>query len=155
AVAQAQALKEAQWQSWLDAGKTEDLERAAKARLSKQPDDVQSAVAVALAATDSVNKPRLEAAQKLMQACIKRQPEQASCYYALGAVQGVLAVGGGAFKAIGLAPSIRSNLSRAVELDPLLYDARQALVQFYLMAPSIAGGSVGKARELAAAAEKR
>jgi len=54
-----------------------------------------------------------------------------------------------------LASKVKDNLSRAVELDPMLFEARQALSQFYLVAPGIAGGSVSMAKELASAAQAR
>ena len=151
----AELLKDPQWQAWLDAGKSAELERAAQQRFNAQPDDVQAAVALALAALDGGEARRLEAVSKPLQACVERQPAQALCHYALGSVQGVQAMNASMFKALGLAGSVKENLQRAVELDPMLYEARQALVQFYLMAPGVAGGSVSKARELAAAAEKR
>lgn len=153
--AQAQVLKDPQWQGWLDAGKTAELERAAQARLSAQPDDAQAAVALALAALDGGEAKRLEAVSKPLQACIERQPPQAICHYALGSVLGVQAMNASMFKVMGLASNSKENLLRAVELDPMLYEARQALTQFYLMAPGVAGGSTSKAKELAAAADKR
>lgn len=153
-VAQAQVLKDPQWQAWLDADKSAELERAAQARLGVQPDDAQAAVALALIALDSGDAARLEAVTKPLQACVARQPPQAICHYALGSVQGMQAGSASMFKAMSLAGSSKENLQRAVELEPMLYEARQALTQFYLMAPGVAGGSVAKAKELAAVAEK-
>lgn len=155
ASAHAQVLKDPQWQAWLDAGKTTELERAAQARLTVQPDDAQAAVALALAALDGGEAKRLEASTRPLQACIDRQPPQAICHYALGSVQGAQAMSASMFKVMGLASSTKDNLLRAVELDPMLYEARQALTQFYLMAPGVAGGSTTKAKELAAAADKK
>lgn len=151
----AQVLKNPQWQAWLDNGKTTELERAAQARLSAQPDDAQAAVALALAALDEGQPARLEAVLKPVQACVDKQPPQAACYYALGTVQGVQAMSGGMMAGMRLAGKVKDNLSRSVELDPMLFEARQALSQFYLVAPGIAGGSVSKARELAAAAQAK
>lgn len=153
--AQAEVLKDPQWQAWLDAGKTQELERAAQARLSAQPEDAQAAVALGLAALEDGEPKRLEAALKPLQACVERQPTLATCHYALGSVYGVQAMTGGMMKAMGLAGRIKESLSRAVELDPMLYEARQSLVQVYLLLPGMAGGSVSKAKELAAAADKR
>jgi len=153
--AQAQLLKDPQWQGWLDAGKTQELEHAAQARLAVQPEDAQAAVALGLAALEGGEARRLEAAIKPLQACADRSPASALCLYALGSVQGVQAMNGGMMKAIRLSGPIKDNLVRAVELDPLLYPAREALTQFYLMAPGVAGGSVAKARELAQAAQAR
>jgi tetratricopeptide (TPR) repeat protein len=49
-----------------------------------------------------------------------------------------------------LARRLKASFERAVELDPNHIDGREGLVQFYLQAPGIAGGSVAKAREQAA-----
>ena len=153
--AHAQVLKDPQWQAWLDTGKVTELTQAAQARLSAQPDDAQAAVALALAAVDEGQPARLEAVLKPVQACVDKQPAQATCFYALGSVQGVQAMTGGMMAGMRLASKVKDNLSRAVELDPMLFEARQALSQFYLVAPGMAGGSVIKAKELAAAAQAK
>lgn len=54
-----------------------------------------------------------------------------------------------------MAPKLRRAFERAVELDPGLHEARTALVEFYLMAPGIIGGSVEKARAQAAELQRR
>lgn len=151
--AQAQLFKDPQWQAWDYAGKMGELERAATAKLSAQSDDEQALVALALVAMDSGDAKQLEAALKPVQACVDRKPDSAVCAYALGSLQGTQAMTGGMMTAIRLSGSIKTQLQRAVALDPLLFEAREALLQFYLMAPGVAGGSVSKARELAASAQ--
>lgn len=153
--AQAQLLKDPQWQDWVDAGKSEELGRAAQARLRSQPDDAQAIVAQALAALADGDPQRIDAATRAVSACVEQAPPQAICYYALATLQGVEAMGGNVLKIIKLAGPIKRNLSRAVELDPLLFEARLALLQFYLKVPGVAGGSPAKARELAQAAQAR
>ena len=81
--AQADLLKDPQWQAWLEAGKTADLVHAAKAK----GDDDQSAVALAMAAVDDNDAARLEASIPALQACVDKRP-QATCAYALGRVYG-------------------------------------------------------------------
>lgn len=54
-----------------------------------------------------------------------------------------------------MAPKLRRAFERAVELDPDLHEARTALVEFYLMAPGIVGGSVDKARAQAVELQRR
>jgi hypothetical protein len=44
---------------------------------------------------------------------------------------------------------IKKKFEQAVELNPENFDARMGLLQFYLMAPGIMGGSKDKAREQA------
>ena len=54
-----------------------------------------------------------------------------------------------------MAPKLRRAFERAVELDPDQHEARSALVEFYLMAPGIIGGSVDNARAQAAELQRR
>lgn len=152
--AQADLLKDPQWQAWLDAGKSADLARAAQARAKAQPDDDQAAVALALAAVDENDAARLEASLPALQACTDKRP-QAICSYALGRVYGQQAMTASVFKMPGLATKTKEQFVKAVELDPTLYEARVGLTQFYLMAPGFAGGSVPKAKELAAEVQPR
>lgn len=152
--ARADVLKDPQWQAWLDAGKSAELTRAAQLRAQAQPDDDQAAVALALAAVDDNEAARLEAAIPALQACADKRP-QAACSYALGRVYGQQAMTASVFRMPGLAARTKEQFVRAVELDPLLYEARSALTQFYLIAPGFAGGSTAKARELAAEVQAR
>lgn len=59
------------------------------------------------------------------------------------------------FRQPGLASDCLSSFKKAVELAPDDLDARQSLMQFYLGAPAIAGGSEEKAMEQAKAIAKR
>jgi len=151
--AQADLFKDPQWQSWLDAGKTADLARAAQARAKAQPDDDQAVVALAMAAVDDNDAARLEASLPALQACAEKRP-QAICSYALGRVHGQQAMAASVFRMPGLASKTREYFAQAVEQDPLLFEARSALAQFYLIAPGFAGGSAAKARALAAEARQ-
>lgn len=151
--AQADLLKDPQWQAWLDAGKTAELGRAAQARAKALPDDDQAAVALALVAVDENDAARLEASLPALQACADKRP-QAICSYALGRVYGQQAMTASVFKMPGLASKTKEFFVKAVEQDPLLFEARSALAQFYLIAPGFAGGSAAKARELAAEARQ-
>ena len=51
--------------------------------------------------------------------------------------------------AIGYVGTIRDSFKKAIELDARNFDARFSLLQYYLAAPGIAGGGVGKAQDLA------
>lgn len=152
--AQAELLKDPQWQAWLDTGKTADLARAAQARAKTQPDDDQAAVALAMTAVDDNDAARLEASVPALQACVDKRP-QAVCSYALGRVYGQQAMTASVFKMPGLASKTKEQFAKAVELDPTLFEARSGLAQFYLMAPGFAGGSATKAKELATEVQSR
>ncbi|HSA57791.1 MAG TPA: tetratricopeptide repeat protein [Gemmatimonadaceae bacterium] len=67
----------------------------------------------------------------------------------LGRVYGEQAAGASPLRLPGLAKRIRDNFERAVAMDPDYLDAREGLVEFYLRAPGIAGGSVQKAKQQA------
>jgi tetratricopeptide (TPR) repeat protein len=59
------------------------------------------------------------------------------------------------FGQMSLASKSREQMEEAVRLDPGHLDARMGLVQFYTLAPGIAGGSDEKAMEQAAEIKKR
>jgi tetratricopeptide (TPR) repeat protein len=72
-------------------------------------------------------------------------------HLALAGAYGTKAAQAGFLGGLALVPKVKGALERAVALDPKSVDARLGLMQFYLMAPGIAGGSVDRAREEAAA----
>ena len=152
---QAQLLQDPQWRSWYATGRHADLERAALARLAQQPGDAPAVAALALTAEEFGDARRLQQALDAANACIASKPEAAPCHFARGSVLGLQAVQGGGLTAVRLAGDVRAALAKALELDPQFFEARHGLVQFYLAVPSIAGGSVEKARELAAGALPR
>jgi len=78
------------------------------------------------------------------------EPSVAEHQMWLGRAYGQLAVRSGVTRKFGLAKRARRALERAVELEPGSLDARSSLMQFYLLAPGITGGSVSKARAQAA-----
>ncbi|TAG50331.1 MAG: hypothetical protein EAZ30_01160 [Betaproteobacteria bacterium] len=55
----------------------------------------------------------------------------------------------GLVKAMSSVGRIKNYFVRAHELDPKSFEARRDLMQFFLQAPGIGGGSESKARELA------
>lgn len=61
----------------------------------------------------------------------------------------------GNFSKAIMAPKLRGALERAIELDPELHEARSALMEYYLQAPGIVGGSVDKARAQVAELQRR
>ena len=145
---QATILSDPALQSLFAAGQALELERAAQARLSADPNDLQGQMALALAGLEWGRAEVLEPSLRQMQACVERQPDFAPCQYVLGSLLSVQAVRGGALKALSLNARIRQHLQRAFELDPRSYEIRSALAQYYLAVPLLAGGSHGKARTL-------
>lgn len=82
-------------------------------------------------------------------------PESAQAHLWLGNAYGNRIGQLGTFGQGLMAPKLRAAFERAVELDPDTHEARAALVEFYLMAPGIVGGSVDKARAQATELQRR
>lgn len=59
------------------------------------------------------------------------------------------------FKLPFFAPKVKAAFERAVALDPNNIEAREDVMQYYLIAPGVVGGSKQKARETAAEIRKR
>jgi tetratricopeptide (TPR) repeat protein len=152
---QAQTFKDAAFESLYQADKADDMLGLAAQRLSVQPADAQAVLGLALGALRRDEaKPRLNAIERA-EACVDKQPKAAECHYALGVVLGVQAMSEGLFKAARSAGKVRDALVTAHALDPGWYPARSALVEFYLLAPGMMGGSTSKAVEAARSAPRR
>jgi tetratricopeptide (TPR) repeat protein len=82
------------------------------------------------------------------------RPNDAPAHYYLGLAYGKKAQKAGMFglSSVGKA---RDEWVRALAIDPGYFNARLRLIEFYTMAPSLAGGSEEKALEQAAEAKKR
>jgi tetratricopeptide (TPR) repeat protein len=152
AQAQGTMFKDAALQALYDGEKFEELKRTASQRLASQPDDAQAVLAAAMASLARDDAAARKQALQWAEACVAQQPKAAPCHYAHGVVLGVQAMSEGMFKAARSAGTVRSALSTAHELEPAWYPARGSLVEFYLLAPGMMGGSTTKAAELARAA---
>jgi tetratricopeptide (TPR) repeat protein len=71
---------------------------------------------------------------------VELAPNNAECQYGYGAALGTKIRDAGVFKQMILAPKVKKAFQRAVELNPKHVQARLGLAQYYMMAPSIAGG---------------
>ena len=77
---------------------------------------------------------------------VKDAPDHAMAHLWLGMAYGSRIGEVGMFTQASMAPKIRAAFERAAELDPAMHQARLALVEYYLQAPGIVGGSEAKAR---------
>lgn len=147
-----QMFKDPALQALYQTERNDELLRIAQQRLSGQPDDAQAVLAVAMAALARDDAALRKQALQRAEDCVAKQPKAAPCHYALGVVLGVQAVSEGMLKAARSAGTVRTALTAAHELEPAWYPARGSLVEFYLLAPGMMGGSTAKATELARAA---
>jgi tetratricopeptide (TPR) repeat protein len=150
----AQTFKDAALEALYVADKTDELKRVSTARVAAQSDDAQAVLGVAMVALQVDDAAGRQAAIKQAQACVDKQPRAAACQYSLGVVLGVQAMTEGMLKAARSVSTVRDALVAANEIEPDWYPARSALVEFYVQAPGMMGGSKSKADELARTAPK-
>lgn len=126
------------------------VDRHARERLRSNAADEQAYNFVALAALAGDASMR-EDAIPVVKTCTEKLPASSRCHHRLGQLYGVAAMSGGMMAAMKYGGQIKDLFAKAVETDPTNFEARRDLVQFYLQAPGIVGGSVSKAQEQAAA----
>ncbi len=97
------------------------------------------------------SKGDLDGAVSHLEKAVVLEPTSSRYQVWLGSAYSSKAGAAGLFKAASLAGKARTAFEKAVALDPSSLEARQALLQYYLFAPGVAGGSVAKAREQATA----
>jgi hypothetical protein len=150
----AQTIRDPALEALYTAGRTQDLHRTSAQRVLAQADDAPAVLGLALAALEMDETGARRQAIAAAEACVARQPRAGACHYALGVTLGVQAMVDGLLKAARSAGTVREALSTALEIDTAWYPARSALVEFYLLAPGVMGGSTSKATELAGAAPR-
>ena len=129
--------------SSFNAHRYEDARRELDAAVRERPSDAPAHHYLGRIAMHETDFP---AAISHLEEAARLEPSVAEHYVWLGRAYGQLAVRSGMTKKFGLAKRARATLERAVQLDPGSVEARSALVQFYLLAPGLVGGSVSKAR---------
>ncbi len=96
----------------------------------------------------------LKQATEVIQQELERSPTDAALHKLAGDIFAVRAQGASLFSAPGLAKKCLRSYEKAVELDPNNIRYRMSLMQFYLFAPGIVGGSKKKGVAQAEAVEK-
>jgi tetratricopeptide (TPR) repeat protein len=127
----------------LAAGRIDDAIATLHGRLSSTATDANSSNLLcrayfALEAWDQ--------AQPFCEKAASLDPNNSRFHLWLGRVYGEKADRSNFLTAAGLAPKVREEFERAVNLDPTDVDARLDLAEFYLSAPAIVGGGEQKAR---------
>jgi tetratricopeptide (TPR) repeat protein len=95
----------------------------------------------------AVIEDRPDDAARLFERAIKADGRNADYHLWLGIALGLQARETGRFRQAMLGSRAKGEFERAVALDPRSVGAREGLVQFYSIAPGIAGGSMRRARE--------
>ncbi len=96
-----------------------------------------------------------DAAEEQLEKSVALVPDNADYHFTLGRLYGVQAQRASIFSKLSYAGKVKAEFLRAVELAPDIPSYRVGLINFYLMAPGIAGGSVAKAKDHAAELLKR
>lgn len=97
----------------------------------------------------ALDEKKYDDAEEYFEAAIDANDKVAEYYTWYGNTLGTIANDANFLKQGMLAPKMKSAWEKAVALDPSAIDPRASLVQYYLQAPAIAGGSVDKAIEIA------
>jgi tetratricopeptide (TPR) repeat protein len=90
-----------------------------------------------------------------LQKAVALNPDNPDAHYYLGVAYGRKVQDAGMFGGMSQIKKAKEEWQRTIELNPNSIDARLRLIEFYIMAPGIAGGSEEKAMEQAAEARKR
>jgi len=98
---------------------------------------------------------KLDQAASWFEKSAQLAPKNALTHHWMGVAYGRQAVGANKFRQAILAKRTKAAFERAIALDPDLLESRQYLLQYYLIAPGIVGGSMEKARAQAAEISKR
>jgi tetratricopeptide (TPR) repeat protein len=151
---QAQVLAEPELERLRVAERFDELQRLAATRVAAHADDAQAVLALAVAALQGEAAAPRQAAIAAAEACLQRVPKAAPCHWALGSTLGVQAMSEGLMAMAGSAGRVKTELQEALALAPAWWPARSAMVDFYLLAPGLMGGSRSKALELAGAAPR-
>lgn len=134
----------------MKARKYSEVTAAANAALAKDPVNANALIVKAELLAILSPDTEMDAAIKLAEKCVAAHPRNAECHDSLGGMLGTRAIRKGIMASLGSAGTIRDAFKTAVELDPQNMAARFHLLQYYVQAPGIVGGSTDKAKALAA-----
>lgn len=127
----------------LAARKLGEIEALARERTARNPrDDVAWWFMARVVGNDAKKRDEL---LPQLEKCVVELPESARCHHAAGTLYAALATSAGLSGGLKYAGRIKDSFVRAVELDGRHFEMRRDLIQFYLQAPGIAGGSVRRA----------
>lgn len=135
-----------QFDTWFDADDFTSIEREIERRLKSDGDDRIGLIARARLGLVWHDASRLDAAVEAMERCLARNEADARCHLWLGRAFGRKALEAGTLVGVRYAGRVREHFERAAQLEPQAVEIRYDLHQFYILAPSLAGGGKSKAR---------
>jgi tetratricopeptide (TPR) repeat protein len=122
---------------------------AKKLLLTVKKDNKEYAAARFYLGRIAFDEKKYDDAEEYFEAAIEANDKVADYYNWYGNTLGTLAGDANFFRQATLAPKMKSAWERAIVLDPTAVDPRVSLIQYYMQAPAIAGGSIEKAIEVA------
>lgn len=131
-----------------DQGRYEEA-RHALAALPNDPQALFTLGRIALVQNDAAK------AADYLEKAVAKAPNSATYHFWLGQAYGTQAQKASLFGQASLAKKTQAEFERAVQLDPNNLDAREGLLEYYLLAPGIMGGSDDKALAQATEIRKR
>jgi len=102
----------------------------------------------------ALDRGELDQAVTQFEHAVAAQPNSAAAHYYLGLAYGAKAQKAGMFGGFSEVKKAVDEWDRTLALDPRYFNARLRLIEFYAIAPSLAGGSEEKAMQQAAEAKK-
>ena len=142
----------AQANALLQQGKVDQAKAVLEQTLAGQPDD---AWAHSLLCRVYYAQDMADAAVNECEKAIARAPNDSDTQLWMGRAYGMKAERANPLVAFALARKVHASFERALELDPNNVHAMSDLGEFYVNAPGIVGGGVGKAQDLARRMQSR
>jgi len=133
-------------------GKTAEAEAAFQKIAKSNPKSAQAQYYLGRLAFGRGNS---ESAVAYLEKAIALEPRNSDYHLWLGRVVGMEAQKASLFGKASLAKRTKAEFEKAVELDPNNLEARSSLIDYYVVAPGIMGGSIEKAEQQAAEIAKR
>ena len=129
-----------------EGGHWKQLRRIAEARATANPKDSH---ALYLLSCAKLAFGDVDLALKLAEQAVSLEPDNSKYHLQLALAYGNKANRSSFFSAMRLGGRYKAEVQKAIDLEPKSVEARWELMEFYIHAPSIAGGDRQKARALA------
>jgi len=120
-----------------DDGELEQAQQKFEERLQQDSNDSTALLYLARIAQQNGD---LDKAEELIEEALEKAPENAAIQYRYGGILGEVAGEASIFTALGYAKKSLKGLERAAEIEPDNIEYQRGLLNYYLIAPGIAGG---------------